>query len=79
MIVPFVKHEQFDRSIAISLNNNASFFEHRSHLEISSVDLVHEITIVPAGTDANQINDTAPVISQIQIIPLLHLILSMRE
>ena len=79
MSIAFVQNEQIDCSNTISLHHNTLFFEHRRHVEVSRVDLICRITFIVSSTDANEVDDGGPMISEIQIIPLCDTIFSVTE
>ena len=79
MLIAFVQNEQIDWSNTISLHHNTSFFEYRRHVEVSRVDLISRITFIASSTDANEVDDGGPMISEIQIIPLRHTVFSLTE
>ena len=68
MLIAFIQNEQTDCSNTVSLNHNTSFFEHRRHVEVSRFDLICRITSICSSTDADEVDDAGPVISEIQIV-----------
>ena len=65
MSITLVQKEKIDCSNTISLHHNTSFFEHRRHVEVSRVDLTSRITFIASSTDANEVDDGDPMISDI--------------
>ena len=79
MLIAFIQNEQTDCSNTISLHHNTSFFEHRRHVEVSRVDLISKITFIVSSTDANEVDDGGPMISEIQVISFSDTIFSLTE
>ena len=66
MWVTLVQQKQANWTFAIFLSNKAAVFKNSCHIEISCVNLIGWITAIASSTDADEINDAAPVISEIQ-------------
>ena len=65
MIITFVQCEQMDRTITVCLHHACSFFQNTCDAEVPGMYLIELIASLVSCANTNEVNDAAPVISEI--------------